>query len=108
MQKHNRLLPEALIVRRAITKLVMGSVILTLLTGCTMQAHAPSMPLYGSFFPVWLLASLLGIISAVLIRVALIRSGLNEHLPAPTLVYFCLAVLFGVIIWALWTGELAL
>lgn len=104
----NRLLTAAMIVRHVFKQLTLGSVALVLLTGCTMQAHAPSMPLYGSFFPVWLLASLLGIMGAVLIRVAFIRVGLNEHLPAPALVYFCLAILFSVIIWALWTGELAL
>lgn len=104
----NRLLSVALIVGRVSKGLAMGGMALMPLTGCTLQAHAPSVTVYGSFFPVWLLASLLGIMGAVLIRVAFIRVGLNEHLPAPVLVYLCLAILFSVIIWALWTGELAL
>lgn len=86
---------------------MMAMILALLMSGCTMHNRAPSLPLYGSFFPVWLLAALLGIICSVLARLLLIRAGLHEHLPAPGFVYFCMAILSGVIIWILWTGGLA-
>lgn len=79
-----------------------------MLAGCSMHAHAPSMSLYGSFFPVWLLAALLGGICSVILRLLFIRVGLHEHLPVPLLTYLSAAILSGILIWAFWTGVLAI
>jgi len=78
------------------------------LAGCSMHAHSPVLPLYGSFFPVWLIAALLGVICSVILRLLFIRVELHEHLPVAPLTYLCAAILSGIVIWALWTGELAL
>ena len=78
------------------------------LAGCSMQAHSPTLPLYGSFFPIWLIAGLLGVICSVVLRLLFIRVGLHEHLPVAPLTYLCSAILSGVMIWALWTGAMAI
>lgn len=72
---------------------------------CGEGAHAPSVPVFGSFFPLWLLASCLGVLGTVVLRLAFIRVGIDDHLPAPALVYLCAAILLSVAIWAVWSGE---
>jgi len=79
-----------------------------MLAGCSIHPHSPALSVYGSFFPVWLIAALLGVIFSVMLRLLLIRVGLHEHLPVAPLTYLGAAVLSGIVIWALWTGELAL
>ena len=79
-----------------------------MLAGCSTHAHSPALSLYGSFFPVWLIAALLGAICSVFLRLLLIRVHLHEHLPVAPLTYLCAAALSGIMIWAIWTGELAL
>jgi hypothetical protein len=78
------------------------------LSGCSIHAHSPTLSLYGSFFPVWLMAALLGVICTVVLRLLFIRAGLHEHLPMPPLTYLCAAIFSGIMIWAFWTGVLAL
>lgn len=78
------------------------------LVGCSPQAHAPTVPLWGSFFPIWLIAAMLGIIATVLMRLVFIRAGIHDRLPVPLLVYLFSAIKFSVGIWAFWVGELAL
>lgn len=79
-----------------------------MLAGCSMQAHSPTLSLYGSFFPVWLIAALLGVICTVVLRLLFIRIGLHEHLPMPPLTYLSATILSGIMIWAFWTGGLAI
>ncbi|MGY6547667.1 MAG: YtcA family lipoprotein [Roseinatronobacter sp.] len=81
---------------------------LVLLAGCAPSAHAPSVPLFGSFLPIWLIAAALGIIVTVLMRAVFIRTGIHDRLPMPLLVYLFSVVKFSVGIWALWVGELAI
>lgn len=79
-----------------------------LLAGCSAAAHAPTVPLLGAFFPIWLIAAMLGIIATVVMRLVFIRAGIHDHLPVPLLVYLFAAIKFSVGIWALWVGEVAL
>jgi hypothetical protein len=60
------------------------------LGGC-MQAQAPSIPLFGSYFPAWLACAVVGILGAVLVRVVFVFIGLDDRLPLRLLVYVCLA-----------------
>ena len=78
------------------------------LAGCAGAAHAPTVPLLGTFFPIWLIAAVLGIIGTVAMRLVFIRTGIHDRLPVPLLVYLFSAVMFSVGIWALWVGEVAL
>ncbi|AYF34037.1 hypothetical protein J4377_14955 [Halomonas sp. XH26] len=79
-----------------------------ILAGCSMHAHSPTMSLYGSFFPVWLIAALLGVICSVILRLLFIRVGLHAHLPMSPLTYLSAAIFSGIMIWALWTGALTI
>lgn len=54
---------------------------------------SPSVPLFGAYFPSWLICGGLGVVGAVLGRVLFIRLGIDDGLPFRTLVYICLALL---------------
>jgi len=60
------------------------------LAGCT-EARAPSIPLFGAYFPAWLACTVAGILGAVLIRVVFVLVGIDDRLPLRLLVYVCLA-----------------
>jgi YtcA-like protein len=52
---------------------------------------APSLPLFGAYFPSWLLCAVIGISGALAIRVVLVRVGIDDALPLRPLVYVSLA-----------------
>lgn len=62
------------------------------LQGCGYTA-SPSLPFYGAYFPAWLLCAALGVLGSVLVRMLLIRLGIDEGIPFRTLVYIALACL---------------
>ncbi|MHA6691712.1 YtcA family lipoprotein [Devosia sp. A449] len=76
------------------------------LVGCTGTARAPSVPVFGSFFPAWIICAVGGVVLALVVRALLIRLRLDEHLPAPPLVYLCLAISGGIVAWLLWSGVI--
>ncbi len=72
------------------------------LTGCGLLGHqgiaytmSPALPFYGAYFPSWLLCAALGVVGSVLIRILLIRLGIDEGIPFRSLVYIALAGLIG-------------
>lgn len=67
------------------------------LGGCV-PAGAPSIPFFGAFFPSWLLCAGIGIIGAVLVRVVLIRLGIDDVIPARLPVYVCVAAGIGFLV----------
>ncbi|HRL20860.1 YtcA family lipoprotein [Alcaligenes sp. SDU_A2] len=60
-----------------------------LLGGC---AGAPTVYIAGSYFPAWLVSVLGAIVLTVLLRVLLIRSGVDDALPARLAVYVSLTL----------------
>lgn len=62
------------------------------LQGCGFAA-SPSLPFYGAYFPYWLFCAVLGVLGSVLVRMLLIRLGIDEGIPMRTLVYIALAFL---------------
>jgi hypothetical protein len=72
-----------------------------LLQSCS-QPLSPSVPFFGAYFPSWLICSFVGIVGAILIRVAFVRSGLDDALPGRLIVYACLAstIAFGLALFA--------
>lgn len=78
------------------------------LCACSPDPHAPVLSIYGSFFPIWLIAAGLGLLCTIALRGLFLLFGLHEHLPLPTLTYFCASLLFSILIWAQWAGELRL
>lgn len=67
-------------------------------------AAAPSLVVFGAYFPAWLLCALLGVVGALAVRALLRRVNLDEALPAKIVVYLAFAILIGVGLWRLWYG----
>ncbi|WP_248304977.1 YtcA family lipoprotein [Devosia sp. FKR38] len=76
------------------------------LMACSPVEGAPSVPLFGSFFPAWIICAVGGVIVAIVLRAVLVALRLDEHLPAPPLVYLCLAISGGIVLWLVWSGAL--
>jgi hypothetical protein len=71
---------------------------LIFLTGCR---GAPSINLVGSFFPAWMLCVAFGVIGVLVLRRVFVRTEIEPHLGAVTVVYFCLWVLLTLGSWLL-------
>lgn len=67
------------------------------LAGCAGQA-SPAQPMFGAYFPFWLICAAVGILGAVLARVLFIRIGLDEVLPWRLAVYSSLAAAIGFVL----------
>lgn len=65
--------------------------------GCVAQT-SPSLPLFGAYFPSWLICTTAGVIGAVLMRGVFIKLGIDEVLPWRLLVYACLAAGIGFVL----------
>jgi hypothetical protein len=73
-----------------------------LLSGCD---HAPSQNILGSFFPAWMLCASAGILVSVVIRLLLIKTGIDAFVPAKLPVYGGLAIALTFLLWLLWFGN---
>jgi hypothetical protein len=71
---------------------------LLFLNGCR---GAPSINLVGSFFPSWMLCVAFGVIGVLVLRRVFVRTGVEPHLGALAVVYFCLWVLLTLGSWLL-------
>ena len=68
------------------------------LTGCR---GAPSINVLGSFFPGWMLCMGLGLVGALVLRQAFVRTNIESHLVPRPLVYLCLWGLITLSSWLL-------
>ncbi|WP_090133814.1 YtcA family lipoprotein [Kosakonia oryziphila] len=57
-----------------------------LLSGCV-SGRAPTFFFLGSYFPVWIVCAVLGMLAAILGRLLFIRLGIDEVLPCKLLAY---------------------
>ena len=64
--------------------------------GCS---YAPNVPLFGAFFPAWMLCALIGIALAVIVRTLSVVTGLASRVAIPGVTYLLLAMLFGAAGW---------
>ncbi len=66
-----------------------------LLSGCA-SSQPPYIVLFNSYFPSWIVCAAAGCIAALLMRVLLVRWGIDEFLPFHFLTYlaFAAAVMF--------------
>lgn len=72
-----------------------SALLLALLSaGCS---RAPSVDVLGSFFPAWLLCSVIAVLLTLLVRVVLLR--LQVKVALPILVYPSLAAFFTFLLW---------
>ena len=89
--------------RRRRGSLVLGRVAIVLpVAGCS---YAPTMDLFGSYFPAWMLCAALGIGAAIIIRQILAVAGITDYVVAPLLTYAGLAVSATLLAWLLWFGH---
>jgi YtcA-like protein len=72
----------------------------SLLSGCS-TAGAPSFPLFGAFFPAWLLCGIVGVIGAGAARVVFVATGLSDLLPYQLFVCTAIGVLIACLAWLL-------
>ena len=68
-------------------------------------SYAPTMDLFGSYFPAWMLCAALGIVAAVIVRQMLSVAGISEYVVAPLLTYAGLAVSATLLAWLVWFGH---
>ncbi len=68
------------------------------LAGCS---RAPTFNILGSYFPAWILCSLIGILLTVGVRIIFVRTKFEQHLSPLIVVYPCLAAFFTFSIWLL-------
>ncbi len=73
------------------------------LTGCARHA-APTLSLFGSYFPIWILCGILAVFAAVATRVLLVAAGLSDTVPAPLAVCTAAGMIVGSLVW-LWLGQ---
>ncbi len=67
-----------------------------LMTGCD-----PTINLYGTFIPAWLVCMAVGTVGAIALRYLFAALKLEPHLGPLILVYPCLVVLLSCAIWAI-------
>lgn len=63
---------------------------------------APSLVVFGSYFPAWIVCAILGVAGAAIARFILARLGIDEFLPLRLVVYLCLAIVCGLGVWLVW------
>ncbi len=78
-------------------------VIMTL-AGCT-SPGAPSLILFGAYFPGWILCAVAGIVAAIVARIAMVMSGLSNALPLQLFVCVAVGLLVAVAAWLFWFGQ---
>ncbi len=66
------------------------------LVGCS---HAPEYSIFGSFFPVWIFCSFVGLALATGVRALIARTSIAEYVAAPVLCYLSMAIFFACMLW---------
>lgn len=65
--------------------------LLPLLTGCSATVQPPYVVIFESYFPSWIACAVAGCIAALVLRVVLVRKGIDEYLPLHLLTYLAVA-----------------
>jgi len=66
------------------------------LAGC--NGGAPAIPLFGAYFPAWMLCAFGGILGAIAIRLVLIQIGIDDAIPVRLPIYLGIAATIGFLI----------
>lgn len=75
------------------TRIAAIALVALMLTGCASTQQAAAFYMFGSYFPSWLIGAAVGIVAAVIIRVFLIKVGIDDALSLRLLFYSCLALI---------------
>jgi len=84
-------------------KVLLAPTMSLILGGCS-WGGAPSIVLFGAFFPDWMLCALLGIVLAMVARVAFVATGLSTVLPYQLFVCTSIGLIFAFLGWLIWFG----
>ncbi len=74
-----------------------------MLCGCARRS-APTLSLFGAYFPVWIFCGIIGVLAAAATRVLLVATGLSETVPAQLSVCVAAGVIAASLAW-LWLGQ---
>ena len=75
-----------------------------LLTGCAPRG-APSLVLFGAYFPAWMLCAVIGIAAALAVRAIFILLGLDAIMAFRLFSYGAIAVTVAAVSWLIWYGP---
>ena len=67
--------------------------------------HCPSLNIFGTFFPSWMLCALLGIVAALIVFALLSRTRLGSEIKPALLAYPSLALSVTFILWLSFYGQ---
>jgi hypothetical protein len=84
-------------------KVLLAPALVLILSGCS-RSGAPSLVLFGAFFPDWMFCALLGIVAAIAARGVFVATGLSSVLPHQLLVCVSIGLIFAFLAWLLWFG----
>lgn len=84
-------------------RLVIIGLLTGLLEGC---AGAPSVSLFGAYFPLWLLSAVIGILGAVVSYRVFVKTGWAEVVRSQLLVNTAIGLMIAEIVWLIGTGHL--
>jgi len=83
-------------------RLVFIGILTCLLEGC---AGAPSVSLFGAYFPLWLLSAVVGILGAVVSYRLFVKTGWTETVRSQLLVNTAIGLMAAEIVWLIGTGH---
>jgi hypothetical protein len=88
---------------RFATALLLSLLSITL-SGCAQRA-APSLVLFGAFFPAWMLCALFGIVVGIGARIGFVASGLSDILPFQLFLCTSIGLVCALLLWLFWFGP---
>jgi hypothetical protein len=71
----------------------------TICTVCAGCSRAPSVSIIGSFFPIWMICIASGVVAAFILRVALVRLGIEQYVGPLGLFYPATVTLCACVLW---------
>ncbi len=74
------------------------------LQGCG-SIGAPSLSLFGAFFPGWLACGILGMTGGGISRAIMLGTGLSERLPFQLAVNVAIGLIVALLAWLVWFGR---
>ena len=89
---------------RFIKAAALTSLLSSALGGCEVRG-APSLVIAGSYFPGWMFCAVIGIVSAIAVRIGFVASGLATVLPFQLFVCSAIGLCCGLLAWLLWFGQ---
>lgn len=96
--------PTRVLSRRMSRVAARGVVVLLTLECAACVRGAPSLVLFGAYFPLWLFCMVIGVVASMAASLVLARAGVLGRLPYPTIVCAALGVTAGLLVGVLCFG----